>query len=97
LQDKWNEKQAIAIDAARGAYKWAVENGIAKEQARSVLPEGNIVSRMYMNGSLRSWIHYCELRMGIETQKEHREIALMAWDEITNIFPSLTDILSDTK
>ena len=97
LQDKWNEKQAIAIDAARGAYKWAVENGIAKEQARSVLPEGNIVSRMYMNGSLRSWIHYCELRMGVETQKEHREIALMAWDEITNIFPSLTDILSDTK
>jgi thymidylate synthase (FAD) len=97
LQDKWNEKQAIAIDAARGAYKWAVENGIAKEQARSVLPEGNIVSRMYMNGSLRSWIHYCELRMGVETQKEHREIALMAWNEITNVFPSLTDILSDTK
>jgi thymidylate synthase (FAD) len=97
LQDKWNEKQAIAIDAARGAYKWAVENGIAKEQARSVLPEGNIVSRMYMNGTLRSWIHYCELRMGVETQKEHREIATMAWDEITKVFPSLTDVLSDTK
>ena len=97
LQDKWNEKQAIAIDAARGAYKWAVENGIAKEQARSVLPEGNIVSRMYMNGTLRSWIHYCELRMANGTQKEHREIALLAWQEITKVFPSLTDVLSDTK
>ena len=93
LQDKWNEKQAIAIDAARGAYKWAVENGIAKEQARAVLPEGLTQSRMYMNGTLRSWIHYCELRMGVETQKEHREIASLAWDEIIKIFPSLTDVL----
>jgi thymidylate synthase (FAD) len=97
LQDKWNEKQAIAIDAARAAYKWAIQNGIAKEQARAVLPEGNTVSRMYMKGSLRSWIHYCQVRMDPSTQKEHREIATMAWSEIIKIFPSLADVLSDTK
>ena len=98
LQDKWNEKQAIAIDAARAAYKWAAANGIAKEQARAVLPEGNTISRMYMNGTLRSWIHYCDLRMANGTQKEHREIATMAWNEIVKIFPSLTDVLQkETK
>jgi thymidylate synthase (FAD) len=85
------------LDEARIAYTWAIQNGIAKEQARAVLPEGLTQSRMYMNGTLRSWIHYCELRMGVETQKEHREIALLAWQEITKIFPSLTDVLSDTK
>jgi thymidylate synthase (FAD) len=93
LQDKWNEKQAIAIDAARAAYKWAIQNGIAKEQARAVLPEGLTNSRMYMNGTLRSWIHYCQLRMGPETQKEHREIATDCWYEITKVFPSLKDAL----
>jgi thymidylate synthase (FAD) len=97
LQQQWESYQRDVIRKVTGAYQWAAENGIAKEQARAVLPEGLTVSRMYMNGTLRSWIHYCQLRMGIETQKEHREIAAMAWDEITNIFPSLTDILSDTK
>jgi thymidylate synthase (FAD) len=97
LTERWKEVQAKSVDTAVAAYKWAIINGIAKEQARAVLPEGLVQSRMYMNGTLRSWIHYCELRMGIETQKEHREIASMAWDEITKVFPSLTDVLSDTK
>ena len=97
LQRDWNQIQSNMQDMARGAYKWAIENNIAKEQARAVLPEGLIQSRMYMNGTLRSWIHYCELRMGVETQKEHREIALMAWNEIAKVFPSLSDVLSDTK
>jgi thymidylate synthase (FAD) len=97
LQRDWNQIQSNMQDMARGAYKWAIENNIAKEQARAVLPEGLIQSRMYMNGTLRSWIHYCELRMANGTQKEHREIATMAWNEITKIFPSLADILSDTK
>jgi thymidylate synthase (FAD) len=97
LTERWEEVQQKVIDAAQEAYRWASYNNIAKEQARAVLPEGLIQSRMYMNGTLRSWIHYCELRMGVETQKEHREIASMAWDEITKVFPSLTDVLSDTK
>jgi len=97
LARDWNQIQSNMQDMAKGAYKWAIENGVAKEQARAVLPEGLIQSRMYMNGTLRSWIHYCELRMGVETQKEHREIALMAWNEITKVFPSLSDVLSDTK
>jgi thymidylate synthase (FAD) len=97
LTERWKEVQAKSVDTALGAYKWAIINGIAKEQARAVLPEGLVQSRMYMNGTLRSWIHYCELRMGVETQKEHREIAAMAWQEITKVFPSLTDVLSDTK
>jgi thymidylate synthase (FAD) len=97
LARDWNQIQSNMQDMAKGAYKWAIENGVAKEQARAVLPEGLIQSRMYMNGTLRSWIHYCELRMGVETQKEHREIAAMAWQEITKVFPSLTDVLSDTK
>ena len=71
------------------AYTWAINNGIAKEQARAVLPEGLTNSRMYMAGSLRSWIHYCQLRMGNGTQKEHQEIATEAWKQITAKFPSL--------
>jgi len=98
LTERWEEVQQKVIDAAQEAYTWASHNNIAKEQARAVLPEGLTQSRMYMNGTLRSWIHYCELRMGVETQKEHREIASLAWDEITKIFPSLTDVLQqDTK
>jgi thymidylate synthase (FAD) len=97
LQDDWNEQQAIVVNASRAAYRWASQNGIAKEQARAVLPEGLILSRMYMAGSLRSWIHYCQVRTDASTQKEHREIAQMAWDEIINIFPSLSEVLSDTK
>jgi thymidylate synthase (FAD) len=97
LASNWEKEQRLVRLASTEAYTWAINNGIAKEQARAVLPEGLTQSRMYMNGTLRSWIHYCELRMGIETQKEHREIATMAWEEIIKIFPSLSDVLSDTK
>jgi thymidylate synthase (FAD) len=98
VAERWREVQQKAIDASQEAYKWATWNNIAKEQARAVLPEGLTVSRMYMNGTLRSWIHYCQLRSGPETQKEHREIAVMAWDKIAEIFPSLEDvILQETK
>ena len=87
LAEKWHDKQRAVIDAATEAYKWAVSNGIAKEQARAVLPEGNTVSRMYVNGTLRSWIHYIELRGANGTQKEHINIAHAVADVIANIFP----------
>ena len=83
----WKEKQENLISEATNTYNWAIENGIAKEQARSVLPEGNTVSRLYMNGTLRSWIHYIELRSESGTQKEHMEIALACADVINEIFP----------
>ena len=87
ISNMWIEKQEHLINEARKTYNWAIENGIAKEQARAVLPEGNTVSRMYMNGTLRSWIHYIELRSGNGTQKEHMEIALTCAEVITKIFP----------
>lgn len=87
LQLKWQEKQETVIREAYQAYTWAIENGIAKEQARAVLPEGNTVSKMYVNGTLRSWIHYIELRGANGTQKEHIEIAHAVADVIANIFP----------
>ena len=87
ISNVWIEKQEHLINEARETYNWAIENGIAKEQARAVLPEGNTVSRMYMNGTLRSWIHYIELRSGNGTQKEHMEIALACAEVITKIFP----------
>jgi thymidylate synthase (FAD) len=93
LAKDWEWLQLALQDKAKEAYSWAIENGIAKEQARAVLPEGLTISRMYMNGTLRSWIHYCQLRMGPETQKEHREIATDAWYLITEKFPSLKDAL----
>jgi len=93
LENQWQGAQQSVRDHIMKAYTWAIENGIAKEQARAVLPEGMTNSRMYMNGTLRSWIHYTALRMGPETQKEHREIARDAWYEITDKFPSLKDSL----
>ena len=89
----WTQIQQNMQKEAQRSYEWAIQNGIAKEQARAVLPEGLTVSRMYMNGTLRSWIHYCQLRMGPETQKEHREVATDAWYQITEKFPSLKDAL----
>jgi len=97
LDQQWKAKQANIINYVSRAYDWAIDNGIAKEQARAVLPEGLTNSRMYMAGSLRSWIHYCQLRMGIETQKEHREIATDAWYQIAAKFPSLRDSLDIGK
>jgi thymidylate synthase (FAD) len=93
LQQEWEDRQMTIRDTVEDIYSWAIENGIAKEQARAVLPEGLTVSRMYMNGTLRSWIHYCQLRMGVETQKEHREVARDAWYQIVEQFPSLKDCL----
>jgi thymidylate synthase (FAD) len=87
LQAMWEDKQRAVINTALDAYKFAVSNGIAKEQARVVLPEGNTVSRMYVNGTLRSWIHYIELRGANGTQKEHMEIAWAVADVIAKIFP----------
>ncbi len=79
--------QQRVIDEALAAYQWAMDKGIAKEQARAVLPEGNTVSRMYMNGTLRSWVHYIELRGANGTQQEHMDIALECAKVISEIFP----------
>ena len=87
LQEEWKWQQEQVISASKRAYKWAIDTGIAKEQARAVLPEGNTLSRMYVNGTLRSWIHYIELRGANGTQKEHMEIARAVADTITKIFP----------
>ena len=87
IVNEWTSKQNEVIEAATNAYNWAIESGIAKEQARSVLPEGNTVSKLYMNGTLRSWIHYIELRAGNGTQKEHMEIAKACAEVIHIIFP----------
>ena len=87
LSDQWREKQKELIALAKETYVWAIDKGIAKEQARSVLPEGNTVSRMYMNGTIRSWVHYIELRSSNGTQKEHMDIAIAIANVISEIFP----------
>ena len=92
LQDRWFQMQQRVIDEAKIAYKWAIDNGIAKEQARAVLPEGNTVSRMYMNGTIRSWIHYIELRGANGTQQEHMQIAKACAEVIAKIFPLAADL-----
>ena len=84
---QWENLQQGVIDKAKEAYAWAVDHGIAKEQARAVLPEGNTVSRLYMNGTVRSWIHYIELRAANGTQLEHQEIARACAKAIADIFP----------
>jgi thymidylate synthase (FAD) len=90
LQQQWRRWQNNVITEARMAYNWAIENGIAKEQARAVLPEGLIKSRLYMNGTLRSWVHYIDLRRAHGTQKEHQEIALACAEVIAKIFPLIS-------
>ena len=87
LSEQWLTMQDIVAVNAQNAYKWAIDNGIAKEQARAVLPEGMTTSRMYMNGTLRSWIHYIRLRSANGTQKEHREVALECAKIISRLFP----------
>ena len=89
LQAFWEEEQRMALTAAQRAYARALNAGIAKEQARKVLPEGLTMSRMYMNGTLRSWIHYCNIRCDKATQKEHREVADKCKNIISELFPSL--------
>ena len=92
---EWHQIQLDIINRTRKAYEWAIENKIAKEQARAVLPEGLTVSRLYMNGTLRSWIHYIELRSGHGTQKEHIQIAKECACAIAAIFPMVGEFVSD--
>lgn len=89
LERDWLNKQQDLVDKARELYEWALENKIAKEQARAVLPEGLTNSTLYMNGTLRSWIHYIDLRIANGTQKEHREVAEKCLEQISKIFPAI--------
>jgi thymidylate synthase (FAD) len=93
LKEMWETKQNEIARLSEQTYQWALSKGIAKEQARSVLPEGMTVSRMYMNGTLRSWVHYLQLRTGNGTQKEHREIALECAREISKVFPMILELI----
>ena len=93
LQDEWDTLQDLFIEDVRQAYQWAIAKGIAKEQARAVLPEGLTMSRMYMNGTIRSWIHYIELRSANGTQKEHMEVAKACAIEIAKVLPMLDDVV----
>lgn len=95
LQQQWEGYQQGVINAAKQAYDWAIENGIAKEQARAVLPEGNTVSRLYVNGTIRSWIHFIELRSGNGTQKEHMEVARAVAEAISKIYPEVTNFVQE--
>lgn len=95
LARAWVEKQQNVIKSAKDAYTWAVANGIAKEQARAVLPEGSTESKLYMNGTLRSWIHYITLRSANGTQKEHIEVAKQCAVEITKVFPMIQTLLEN--
>ena len=95
LAVNWREKQQKVMRAAKAAYEWAVEAGIAKEQARAVLPEGLTVSRLYINGTLRSWIHYCELRSANGTQLEHMDIAKARAEVIAKVFPLIKGLIHE--
>lgn len=91
LPDQWTALQVKVQEAASAAYQWALDQGIAKEQARCVLPEGMTPSRLYMSGTLRSWIHYIQLRSGNGTQKEHREVAIACMNALKPIFPGIKE------
>ena len=93
LAIEWERAQQRVLFSVKQEYKWAIDNGIAKEQARAVLPEGLTVSRMYMNGTLRSWIHYIELRASNGTQKEHMDIARACAQAIAAIFPMTSTLI----
>lgn len=95
LEIEWHKRQREVIKASTEAYRWAIDNGIAKEQARAVLPEGNTISRMYVNGTLRSWIHFIELRSGNGTQLEHMDIAKEVASVISTIFPMADEFVSE--
>jgi thymidylate synthase (FAD) len=94
LQANWDTQQDYVLHAAQRAYRWAINHGIAKEQARAVLPEGLTVSRLYMNGTLRSWIHFIELRSANGTQLEHQEVARACAQVIATVFPMATDLVA---
>ena len=94
LKTTWESYQREVQLVAKEAYEWAIDCGIAKEQARAVLPEGMTVSRLYMNGTLRSWVHYIQLRSDKATQKEHREVAIACADAIEPIFPMIKEYVN---
>ena len=95
LSQQWRDKQSELLLQSKEVYNWALDNGIAKEQARAVLPEGNTETTLYMAGTLRSWIHYCDLRMGNGTQKEHMDVAKQCWDLIGVHFPDVIKALEE--
>jgi len=95
LAYQWENLQSDLLKRTKDVYTWALDKGIAKEQARAVLPEGNTKSRMYMNGTLRSWVHYIQLRSGNGTQKEHRDVALACANAIEPIFPMIKEFVSE--
>ena len=95
LQAWWETQQKRVIEASQSAYDWAITNGIAKEQARAVLPEGITVSRLYMNGTLRSWVHYIQLRSEKGTQKEHRDVAIACASAIEPVFPMIKEYVNE--
>jgi len=95
LKRQWIDRQEVLLEQIKKQYSWALENGIAKEQARAVLPEGMTKSRMYMNGTLRSWVHYIQLRSANGTQKEHQEIALACAAAIEPIFPMIVEYTNE--
>lgn len=97
LAEEWNIKQSSVINKAKYVYEWALNNGIAKEQARAVLPEGNTETTLYMAGSLRSWVHYCDLRMSNGTQKEHMDIAKQCWEILSQHFPDIGKSVGELK
>uniref|UniRef100_A0A6C0D4I2 Thymidylate synthase n=1 Tax=viral metagenome TaxID=1070528 RepID=A0A6C0D4I2_9ZZZZ len=94
IQMAWEEQQHFVELTSKSAYNWAIENGIAKEQARAVLPEGMTISKLYMNGTLRSWIHYIQLRSGNGTQREHIQVALLCAKAISTIFPMIMEFVA---
>lgn len=97
FKEKWQYKQERVLHLIQETYDWAIDSGMAKEQARAVLPEGLTQSTMYMAGTLRSWVHYCQLRTGPETQKEHRIVAQQCWDIICEQYPSVANLISETE
>lgn len=95
LQEDWNMKQHEVVNKAKEVYEWALDKGIAKEQARVVLPEGNTETTLYMAGTLRSWVHYCGLRMANGTQKEHMEVAAKCWEVLSHHFPDVVQAVEE--
>ena len=95
INKEWMSRQQDVINLAKKTYQWAINNNIAKEQARAVLPEGNTMSRIYMKGTLRSWVHYMELRSGNGTQKEHMEVARRVAEAISKIFSIANEFVQE--
>jgi thymidylate synthase (FAD) len=97
LKYQWQEVQDNLLEVVKASYEWALESGIAKEQARAVLPEGLTKSRLYMSGTLRSWIHFCQVRCDMSTQKEHREVAEKVLEILRKEFPSISELVNDIQ